>query len=81
MFPVQTGYAHRRRGLWLRFGMGRRDEAKLDALVVLPYTILFLDGNHECFHEIFAYPEEMWNGGRIRRIRPNALHLMRGQVL
>ena len=62
------------------FGMGRRDEAKLDVLAALPYTILFLDGNHECFPEIFAYPEEMWNGGRIHRIRPNVLHLMRGQV-
>ena len=62
------------------FGMGRRDEAKLDALAALPYTILFLDGNHECFPEIFAYPEEMWNGGRIHRIRSNVLHLMRGQV-
>lgn len=60
--------------------MGRRDEAKLDALVALPYTILFLDGNHECFPEIFTYLEEMWNGGRIHRIRPNVLHLMRGQV-
>lgn len=62
------------------FGLGRRDEMKLDTLAALPYTILFLDGNHECFPQINAYPEEMWNGGRIHRIRPNILHLMRGQV-
>lgn len=62
------------------FGLGRRDEMKLDALAALPYTILFLDGNHECFPQIYAYPEERWNGGRVHRIRPNILHLMRGQV-
>ena len=29
---------------------------------------------------IFSYPEERWNGGKVHRIRPNLLHLMRGQV-
>lgn len=62
------------------FGLGVQDEAKLDTLAALPYTILFVDGNHECFPAIYAYPEEKWNGGRIHRIRPNVLHLMRGQV-
>lgn len=62
------------------FGLGLHDEQKLDTLAKLPYTILFIDGNHECFPQIFSYPEEMWNGGRAHRIRPNILHLMRGQV-
>ena len=62
------------------FGLGRRDEEKLDALSRLPYTILFLDGNHECFPKLYDYPEEMWQGGRAHRIRPNLLHLARGQV-
>lgn len=62
------------------FGRFIQDDEKLDALEQLPYTILFLDGNHECFPKIYSYPEEMWNGGRIHRIRPNILHLMRGQV-
>jgi len=62
------------------FGHPIRDEEKLDALANLPFTILFLDGNHECFPKIYAYPEERWNGGRVHRIRPNILHLMRGQV-
>ena len=30
--------------------------------------------------ESMHYPEEIWNGGRVHRIRPNILHLMRGQV-
>ena len=62
------------------FGLGRKDEAKLDVLEALPYTILFIDGNHECFPKIYSYPEEVWNGGRVHRIRRNVIHLMRGQV-
>ena len=62
------------------FGMGRRDEAKLEALAALTHTTLFLDGNHECFPEIFVYPEEMWNGGKIHCILQNLLYLMHGQV-
>ena len=62
------------------FGLGWRDENKLDALEALEFTILFLDGNHECFPKIISYPEKVWNGGRVRRIRKNILHLMRGQV-
>lgn len=62
------------------FGLGWHDEHKLDTLAKLPYIILFLDGNHKCFPQIFSYPEETWCGGRVHRIRPNILHLMRGQV-
>lgn len=62
------------------FGLRRLEDAKLDVLEKLPYRILFVDGNHENFPRIFSYPEEMWNGGRVHRIRPNILHLMRGQV-
>lgn len=62
------------------FGLGWRDEHKLDTLAKMPYSILFVDGNHECFPQINAYPEEVWNGGRAHRIRSNILHLMRGQV-
>ena len=46
----------------------------------MPYTVLFIDGNHENFDRLNAYPEEMWNGGRVHRIGKNILHLMRGQV-
>lgn len=44
------------------------------------YTTLFIDGNHENFDALERFPIEEWNGGKIRRIRPNVLHLMRGQV-
>ncbi len=52
----------------------------LDDLERQPFCLCFVDGNHENFPAIYAYPEEMWNGGRIHRIRKNVIHLMRGQV-
>ncbi len=52
----------------------------LNELEHLPYTILWVDGNHENFKAINKYPVELWNGGKIHRIRKNILHLMRGQV-
>ena len=58
----------------------RSENAFLDDLEKRPYTLCFLDGNHENFPAIFSYPEEEWCGGKIHRIRKNVIHLMRGQV-
>ena len=52
----------------------------LDYLETKPYTICFVDGNHENFPRIYKYPTERWNGGIIHRIRRNVIHLTRGQV-
>ncbi|MDE6690388.1 MAG: metallophosphoesterase [Clostridia bacterium] len=46
----------------------------------LPVTVLFVDGNHENFDMLNAYPVETWKGGKIHRIKPDIIHLMRGQV-
>ena len=46
----------------------------------LPFTVLFVDGNHENFDLLSTFPEEVWKGGRVHRIKPDILHLMRGQV-
>ena len=46
----------------------------------LDFTSLFLDGNHENFTALNNYPEEEWNGGKIHRIAPGLIHLMRGQI-
>ena len=60
---------------------GREAEtAALDALSRMRTTFLFVDGNHENFDRLSAYPEEDWCGGRIHRVRRNVLHLMRGHV-
>ena len=61
----------------------RNDDSEkvfLNQLEQKPYTICFVDGNHENFHALNEYPEEVWNGGKIHRIRKNIIHLMRGQV-
>lgn len=58
----------------------RGENQQLDFLSSKPFTILFVDGNHENFDLLAQYPVEQWNGGKVHRIRPNILHLMRGQV-
>ena len=64
-------------GVW--FG-GIRDDLNLNLLASLPFTVLFVSGNHENYDLLKRYPVEEWNGGKIQRIRPNVIHLMRGQV-
>ena len=56
------------------------DGYKLDWLEDKPFTTLFVDGNHENFNLLNAYPEQEWHGGRVHVVRPHVLHLMRGQV-
>lgn len=46
----------------------------------LPFTLAYVDGNHENFELTNEFPIEQWNGGKIHRISDNCIHLMRGQV-
>lgn len=66
----------------LVFDQTETDEEKywLDWLEDKPWTTLFVDGNHENFVRLNAYPVEEWHGGRVHKIRPSIIHLMRGQV-
>lgn len=52
----------------------------LDNLSQKPYTILFIDGNHECFPAIYEYPVVDFNGADAHQIRQNIFHIMRGQT-
>lgn len=54
--------------------------ARLKYYTDLPFTVLFADGNHENFDLLETFPVETWNGGKVRKIKPNIIHLMRGQV-
>ena len=56
------------------------DEALLNRYAKLPFTVLFVDGNHENFDKLYEYPVETWHGGYVHKIRDNVLHLMRGNV-
>lgn len=66
------------------FGYGFCGEKELkhqmDWLEEKPFTVLFVDGNHENFDLLNALPTQEWHGGKVHAIRPSVLHLMRGQV-
>ena len=59
---------------------GKKDKRSLDTLEQKPFTTLFVSGNHENFDRLAQYPIEEWHGGKIQRIRPHVLHLLRGQI-
>lgn len=67
-------------GVWNVNGESKREKWWLDWLENKSYTTLFVDGNHENFDRLNSYPIEEWNGGKVHKIRPSVLHLMRGQV-
>lgn len=55
------------------------EEEMLDKLErELPFTLLWVDGNHEGFERLKSYPVEPWAGGMVQFIRPHIIHLMRG---
>lgn len=56
-------------------------EYNLKWLSGLPFTILWVQGNHENYEMIAEYPLEVWNGGKVRHIvRDKIILLERGQV-
>ena len=64
-------------GVW--FGDSRDDET-LDWLERLPFTLVYVCGNHENYDALERYPVAEWHGGKVHRVRPHVLHLMRGQI-
>lgn len=58
----------------------KKEQAVLKKLGSKEYTVAFIDGCHENFDILEEYPVTEWNGGKIRRIGGNLIHLMRGQV-
>ena len=63
-------------GVWYKNAV----EEDLRPFEALPFSVLFVDGNHENFSLLNAYPVETWQGGKIHRVAPHVIHLMRGQV-
>ena len=56
------------------------ENMQLDWLESRPFTTLFVDGNHENYDRLNAYPVEEWHGGRVHKVRPSVIHLMRGEI-
>jgi DNA repair exonuclease SbcCD nuclease subunit len=67
-------------GVWSRGEESEEEKALLDRLDSKSFTTLFVDGNHENFDRLYDYPVEEWHGGKVHKIRPSVIHLMRGQV-
>lgn len=57
-----------------------RDQQVADVLTELPWTVLFIDGNHENHDTLLAMDVERWHGGLVNRVSDRLIHLMRGQV-
>lgn len=66
--------------IWNKDKESKAESMVLDWLDFKPFTTLFVDGNHENFDRLYAYPAEEWHGGKTHKIRSSVLHLMRGQV-
>ncbi|MDO5391466.1 MAG: metallophosphoesterase family protein [Eubacteriales bacterium] len=58
----------------------RTEKYWLNWLDKKPFTTLFIDGNHENFDRLNAYPVTEFAGGKIHRISSKVYHLMRGEV-
>lgn len=67
-------------GVWTKDKESDKEKQWLDWLDAKSYTTLFVDGNHENFDRLYAYPVEEWHGGKVHKIRDSVIHLMRGQV-
>ena len=57
-------------GVWNQGGENKEEKHLCDWLEGKPFTTLFVDGN----------PVEEWHGGKVHKIRPSVIHMMRGQV-
>ena len=66
--------------VWDYKGESKYEKHWLDWLEKKPFTTLFIDGNHENHDRLDAYEVEEWHGGKVHKIRPSVIHLMRGQV-
>ena len=67
-------------GVWNKDEESKMETMILDWLDCKPFTTLFVSGNHENFDRLMVYPVEEWHGGKVQKIRPSVIHLMRGQV-
>lgn len=67
-------------GVWNQDKESKMEIMILDWLDCKPFITLFVSGNHENFDRLMAYPVEEWHGGKVQKIRPSVIHLMRGQV-
>ncbi|MDD6837396.1 MAG: metallophosphoesterase [bacterium] len=59
---------------------GTRDATYLQWYESLPWTTLFVDGNHENFELLNKYPTVDFCSGKAHQLRDHVYHLQRGEV-
>ena len=64
----------------LGVGPDERTERILSVYGKLPFTVLFVDGNHENYPYIHSFPVTEKFGGRVHVLRENVVHLCRGEI-
>ena len=69
-------------GVWTKGKSSKEEKWWLDWLGIKPFTVVFVDGNHENFDRLFGdeFPVVDFCGGRAHKIRDNVYHLIRGYV-
>ena len=59
----------------------REFQYNLEFFKAVPFTILWIAGNHDNYNMIEQYPLSDWHGGKVRQIIPDkVIYLERGQV-
>lgn len=58
----------------------KKEQKFLHSLSKRKYNICFVDGTHENFTLLNKYPVKTWNNGAVHEIKPNVMHLMRGEL-
>lgn len=66
--------------VWDYKGESKHEKNWLDWLESKSFTTLFIDGNHENHDRLDVMKVEEWHGGKVHKVRPTVIHLMRGQV-
>ena len=64
----------------LNFEKTKENEEFTEYFLSVKKNIAFIDGNHENFEYLNSFPEEDWNGGKVRRLTENIVMLKRGNV-
>lgn len=67
-------------GLWLN---DRKDKKRLDSVEKLPFTTVWVDGNHENFDRLKSGEFEIvdFHGAKADRIRDHVFHIRRGEIM
>lgn len=66
-------------GVW--YARGTAQEKNRERLISeYPFTIVWVDGNHENFDSIETYPLVDKYGGKVHQITENCFHLLRGSI-